>query len=58
LEILKKQRFKAGNGTPFFEDNNVGFLRRETETLAIRPGSDDIEDFLEKSMGSGRIGGA
>jgi len=41
----------------FFEDNNVGFFRRETETVAIRPGSDDVEDFLEKSMGSGRIGG-
>jgi len=39
----------------FFEDNHVGLLRRETETLAIRPGSDDVEDFLEKSMGSGRI---
>ena len=38
FEILKKQGFKAENGTSFFEDNHVGFFRRETETLAIRPG--------------------
>ena len=50
--------FETGNGTPVFEDNHVGFFRRETETLAIQPGSDDVEDFLEKSMGSDRIGGA
>jgi len=53
-----KQGFKTGSGTPSFEDNHVGFFRRETETLAILPGSDDVEDFLEKSMGSGSIGGA
>jgi len=58
LKILKIQGFKAVNGTPFFEDNHVGFFRRETEILVIRPDRDDVEDFLEKSMGSGRIGRA
>jgi len=43
---LKKQGFKAGNRTPFFEDNHEGFFGRETEILAIRSGSDDVEDRL------------
>jgi len=30
------------------EDNHVGFFRRESETLASRLGSDDVEDFLKK----------
>jgi len=55
---LKKQGFEAGNETTFFEGNHIGFFRGETETLVIRPDSDDVEDFLEKAVGSGRIGRA
>ena len=51
-----EQTGAQGRGALFFEDNHVGFFRRETETLAIRPGSDDVEYFLGKSMRSDRIG--
>ena len=35
MEILKKQGFKAGSETPFFEDNHVGFLEEKRKPLLL-----------------------